>query len=267
MARRGDTAHETHVAEALLERLATITRPPANALVINTGSGLLAQALRDQGLVVSETDHGARFALAAGAVHCDEDRLPLGNALTPASYDLVAIPAGLDTIDDLPGALIAARRALRPDGLLLAALWGAPGLVMLRQSTQAADAASGASAARLHPQIDVKGAGDLLVRAGYAMPVADAETLRLSYTGLDRLIDDLRGAGATSALAERHPVGRDWLRTARDAFAALAGPDGRTVEQATLIVLTAWSPAPGQPQPARRGSATASLADALRSKP
>ena len=229
---------DNDIAEMLAERIDAVTRPFDQALVINGGSGAVAEMLHTRSIAVDTIDHGGRFAEQAGGVQSDEDRL----AVAPASYDLVIAPWGFDTIDDLPGALIAARQALRPDGLFLACFPAAPSLPALRHAVSAADAATGKAAARLHPQIDVRAAGDLLVRAGFALPVADAETLQLSYPSFDRLIEDLRAAGATSVLVDRHPVTRVWLDAARGAFTALARAGGRTHETVTLLVLTGWAP-------------------------
>ncbi len=105
-------------------------------------------------------------------------------------------------------------------------------------------------AARIHPQIDVRSAGDLLVRAGFALPVADVESLSVRYGNLGRLLGDLRGMAATNLLVDRTPLRRDTLARAADAFAAQADPDGRTAERFEIIFLTGWAPAP-VPAPAR----------------
>jgi len=111
--------------------------------------------------------------------------------------------------------------------------------------------------------IDVRSAGDLLVRAGFALPVADSETLSVRYPDLFRLMTDLRGMAATNVLAGRVALRRDRLAAAAEAFAQRADPDGRTPERFDLVFLTGWAPSPDQPKPARRGSATASLAAVL----
>jgi SAM-dependent methyltransferase len=196
-------------------------------------------------------------------VQCDEDMLPFRDG----AFDLVLSVGVLDTVNDLPGALTLIRRALRPDGLLLAALSGAGGLPRLRSAMLAADDAhSGDAVARLHPQIDVRAAGDLLTRAGFALPVVDGETVSVRFPNLVALIADLRAMGATNLLAAQSPVplGRLALGAAMADFAAHADPDGKTAERFEILYLTGWSPAPSQPQPARRGSASASLAEALK---
>lgn len=250
---------EEHVAELLVDRLDLVTRSFERVLVINAGNGVLMRALRARGTAVDATDHGEVFARACGGTWTDEDRLPV----VDGHYDLVVAPCGFDTVDDLPGALIAARRSLCPDGLFLACLAATPSLPTLRRVAAHADDRVGISAARLHPQIDVRAGGDLLVRAGFSLPVADIETSELSYPSLDRLVDDLRCAGATSVLTHRHAVGKRWFEAARNDFLKCAGPDGRTHETVSVMILTGWAPGPQQPSPARRGSATTSLAAAL----
>lgn len=210
------------------------------------------------GARVARLDPGHRFAQAAGGVQGDEDRLPFADA----SFDLVVSAGVLDQVEDVPGALILARRALRPDGLFLAAFLGAGSLPRLRAALRVAE--GDRPAARLHPQIDVRAAGDLLVRAGFALPVADTEALTVRYPHLFRLAEDLRGMAASNLLASQAPLSRTTLTAAAQAFAAGADPDGRVAERFAIVTLTGWAPAPDQPQPAKRGSATASLAAALK---
>ena len=156
---------------------------------------------------------------------------------------------------------------MRPDGLFLAAFAGAGSLPRLRSAMLAADAAQGGgAAARIHPQIDVRAAGDLLGRAGFALPVADADGIDIRFPHLAGLIADLRGMAATNILADRAraPLGRAALAAAFADFADHADPDGKTAEHFEILYLIGWAPSPDQPKPARRGSATASLAAALR---
>jgi NADH dehydrogenase [ubiquinone] 1 alpha subcomplex assembly factor 5 len=253
-------------ADELLERLDLVARPFAAALDLGCGDDYLGRKLRERGLKVTSLDAGALFAAGAGGRQSEEDQLPFADG----SFDLVVSIGVLDTVDDLPGALIQIRRALKPDGLFLAALAGAGSLPRLRASLRAAEEAEGLpAAARLHPQIDVRAAGDLLVRAGFALPVADDEALEVRYSGLAALVADLRGMAATNLLVERprRPFGRTGYIAAAAAFADGAGSDGRTAEQIHILHLSGWAPSPDQPKPARRGSATASLADALKPKP
>ena len=251
------------IVEGLLDRLDAVTRRFSRALDLGCADGTLAQALRARGMEVVAADASVRFAAAVGGVQCDEDRLPF----EAGSFDLIVSAGALDTVNDLPGALIQCRRALRPDGLLLAGFVGAGSLPVLRAAIRAADDAfGGAVPPRLHPQIDVRAAGDLLARAGFALPVADSEPLDVRYGSVAGLVRDLRGMAATNQLSHQHPpwFGRARLAVLADAFAARAEPDGRVRERFELLFVTGWAPAPDQPQPARRGSATVSLATALK---
>jgi SAM-dependent methyltransferase len=252
-------------ADELIERLDLVKRPFRDALLLGCGGLDLADRLRGRGLDVTCADAGARFAAAAAGVQCDEDRLPFADG----AFDLVASVGTLDTVNDLPGALTLIRRALRPDGLFLAAFAGAGTLPRLRAAMRAADAAEGIEASpRLHPQIDVRAAGDLLGRAGFALPVVDVESVAVRYPDLRRLVADLRGMAATNLLAlrSRTPIGRAGLAAAIAAFAAHAEADGKTAERFEILHLSGWAPSPDQPRPARRGSATTSLAQALRAR-
>jgi SAM-dependent methyltransferase len=252
--------------EDILDRLDSVTRDFTTALDLGTADGSLAAGLRARGIRTVATDAGYRFARAAGGVQCDEDRLPF----VPGSFDLIVSAGALDMVNDLPGALALARRALKPDGLFLAAFFGAGSLPRLRAALMAADeAVSGGAVARIHPQIDVRAAGDLLSRAGFALPVADIDRAQVRYGDPLRLIADLRGMAATNILRGQRgtALSRAHLAPLFEAFAAMADADGRVTETVEIIHLTAWSPGPDQPRPARRGSGRASLADALRPRP
>ena len=241
--------------DGIQDRLDTVTRSFEDVLDLGCFDGAFQPP---PGARVTRCDAGAVFAQAAGGIQADEDNLPF-----PAgAFDLVVSAGVLDSVNDLPGALTLIRRALRPDGLFLAAFTGAGTLATRRAVLREAEADR--PAARIHPQIDVRSAGDLLVRAGFALPVADVESLTVRYGTLGRLLGDLRGMAATNLLVGRTPLRRDTLARAATLFADRADPDGRTAERFELIFLTGWAPAPSQPQPARRGSATTSLTEALR---
>lgn len=242
--------------DGIADRLSVVTRDFSDVLDLGCFDAAFAPP---PGTRVARADPGFAFARAAGGIQAEEDHLPFADA----SFDLVVAAGTLDTVNDLPGALALIRRVLRPDGLFLGAFVGANSLPTLRAVLRTAE--SEHPVARLHPQVDVRSAGDLLVRAGFAMPVADVETLTVRYASLGRLLDDLRGMGGANVLTQRHPLRRDTLARAATAFAGREDPDGRTAERFDLIFLTGWSPSPDQPKPARRGSATASLATALRS--
>ena len=220
----------------LLERLDDRTDTVADAIVIGAVPRLVS-GLQKRGTEIFVTDVVVRPGVDAIA---EEDRLDLGNR----KADLVISVGALDTVSDLPGALILMRRALRPGGLLLAAFFGGPSLSAMRSIITTADAATGRSAARLHPQVDVRGGGDLLTRSGFVQPVADLQELRLRYTQFDRGVADLRECGATNCLTARHPVSMSWLAAAREAFeCACAGDTGALIETVSYITLTGTNPA------------------------
>lgn len=266
-ARLFDGADYLHrlAADELLDRLGAVTRRFQSALDLGCFGGYAAARLREQGIEVTCADAGALFAGGTGGVQCDEDRLPFADG----AFDLVISVGVLDSVNDLPGALTLIRRVLRPDGLFLAAFAGAGSLPRLRSAMQAADAALGAAAPRIHPQIDVRAAGDLLTRAGFKLQVSDSDPINVRFSSFASLVRDLRAMGATNILAARSkaPIGRTGLAAAMAVFEADADQDGKTAERFEIVYLTGWAPSPDQPQPARRGSATASLAEALRPRP
>lgn len=241
--------------DGIADRLASVKRTFADVLDL----GCFDSALPcPPGARILRADPGHTFAAGAGGVQADEDRLPFA----PGTFDLVVSAGTLDTVNDLPGALTLIRRALRPDGLFLGAFLGGNTLETLRATFRAVEAER--PVPRVHPQVEVRAAGDLLLRAGFALPVADVERLDVRYAGLGRLLDDLRGSANANVLADRQPLRRDTLASAAAEFARRAAPDGRTAERFDILFVTGWAPSPDQPQPARRGSATTSLAAALR---
>jgi len=244
-----------YMLEGVADRLASVKRQFRDVLDLGCFDAAFAPP---EGARVAWLDPGFAFAAQAGGVQGREDALPFADG----AFDLIVSAGVLDTVNDLPGALTLARRALRPDGLFLAAFLGAGSLATLRAALRVAE--GDRPAARLHPQIDVRSAGDLLARAGFALPVADGETLEVRYRDLFRLLGDVRGMAAGNVLAERVPLRRETLARLAAAFAEMADDSGRTTERFEIIFLTGWAPSPDQPRPARRGSATASLAAALR---
>ncbi|HEV8679560.1 MAG TPA: methyltransferase domain-containing protein, partial [Stellaceae bacterium] len=197
-------------------------------------------------------------------VAADPELLPFRDA----SFDLIVSNLVLHWAADLPGALVQLRRALKPDGLLLAALFGGSTLAELRTALFEAELAEeGGVSPRVSPSIELGDAAALLQRAGFALPVADSETITVTYPDLLALMRDLRGMGETNALAARR---RSFLRRATLARAALIyaerfGADGRRIPATfEILFLCGWAPHPSQPQPLRRGSATTRLADALK---
>lgn len=241
--------------DGIAERLDAVRRDFSDVLDLGSFDGGF---VAPPGAQVTRIDAGARFAALAGGMQGDEDQPHFPDA----SFDLIVSAGVLDSVNDLPGALALARRALRPDGLFLGAFLGGATLSTLRAVLLEAEADR--PAARVHPQVDVRSAGDLLVRAGFALPVADVETLNVRYASLFDLARDLRGMAATSLLPGTAPLTRETLARAAALFAARADAEGRTAERFDAIFVTGWAPDPSQPKPARRGSATASLAEALK---
>lgn len=262
-ARSGSTADYLRrlAADELLERLSMVKRRFESALDLGCGHSYLADQLRARGIAVTCADSGWRFADDHGGVQCDEDRLPFSDG----TFDLVVSVGAFDTVNDLPGALVLIRRALRPDGLLLAAFAGAGSLPCLRSAMLAADRQQGGASPRIHPQIDVRAAGDLLTRAGFALQVADTDAIDVRFSSLFDLIHDLRGMAGTNILAarSRKPLSRAATAAAFEDFERQADADGKTAERFDIIYLTGWAPAPDQPRAAARGSGAVSLTSVL----
>lgn len=244
--------------EGLVDRLESISREFSAVLDLGCFDGAFPAP---PGARIVRLDPAFGFASKVSrGVQADEDRLPFADG----SFDLIVAAGTFDSVEDIPGALALARRALKPDGLFLAGFVGASSLPMMREALRVAEATR--PVARIHPQIDVRAAGDLLMRAGFALPVADVETLTVRYASLFSLMHDLRAMGASNIMPGRRIIRRDSLARAATAFAGRSESDGRTAERFDIIFMTGWAPAPSQPQPARRGSATQSLATALKPK-
>ena len=187
--------------------------------------------------------------------------------LSPDKHDLVIHSLGLHWSNDPVGQLIQCRRALKPDGLLLAASLGGQSLHELRASLAEAEiAVSGGLSPRVAPMAELRDLGALLQRAGFALPVADSVDLNVEYRDMWHLMRDLRAMGEGNALNARlrHPTRRAVFERAAEIYAATyPGRDGGVRATFEIIVLTGWGPDTSQPQPLRPGSATARLADAL----
>lgn len=247
-------------AEALLDRLDDTTRRFGAALEIG-GRGVVAPLLRARGIAhVVSLDLSPAMAARAGApaVAGDEEMLPFA----PESFDLVVASLSLHMVNDLPGALIQIRRALRPDGLFLASLPGLGTLQNLREALVSAEATlRGGASPRVSPFPELRDMAALLQRAGFALPVADAQALPLAYRSAMGLIADLRaGAEQNTVLA------RDPRTPPRELFPlAFAALEQHLPIPSTLpmLMLTGWAPHESQSRPARPGSANARLAEAL----
>jgi NADH dehydrogenase [ubiquinone] 1 alpha subcomplex assembly factor 5 len=253
------------VGERLVDRLDDVRREFPIALDLGCRHGALASELTARGVrTLIHCDLANRMVRRAAGLRlvADEEALPFA----AASFDLVISLLNLHWVNDLPGALLQIRRALKPDGLFLAALFGGETLKELRRSLAEAEiAAEGGLSPRVSPFADVRDAGNLLQRAGFALPVADVETLTVFYADPFALLADLRGMGETNAVRERRKTAsrRATLFRAVERYRQVYGSEGRVPATFQVIFLTAWAPDVSQPKPMRPGNAVARLAEAL----
>jgi SAM-dependent methyltransferase len=262
------------VAQRLVERLDDVRRRFPVAVDLGCHGGELGVALRSpagtarggvETLVSLDLALGfARRAAAHGpAVVADEEALPL----RAGSVDLVLSALALHWVNDLPGTLLQIGRALKPDGLFLAALLGGETLWQLRRAlAQAESDVEGGLSPRVSPFADLRDAAGLLQRAGFALPVADSEAIEVSYPDALALMRDLRAMAESNAVRERRR-GLSRRQTLLRAAAIYAerhgGADGRVVATFDVLYLHGWAPHAAQPKPLPPGTATSRLADAL----
>lgn len=260
-----------HAVEDVMERLAMIKRRFTQAVCIGSYHGLMAEQLTAAGVDnVVETDAVAELLAIGGAreaaVVASEEALPFA----AGSFDLAVSVLSLQYANDLPGALAQIQKLLKPDGLFIGVVLGGATLSELRQVMLAAEAeVTGGASPRVMPFVDVRDAGGLLQRAGFALPVADAEQLNVTYRSALDLMRELKAMGATNVLHERSrvPATRGLLLRAAELYAErfpAADGDGRVAATFELVTLTGWSPDASQQQPLRPGSAQVSLADVLK---
>jgi SAM-dependent methyltransferase len=253
------------VAEELAERLGAVLRTFPCAVDLGTPTDAVVRALGAGGKVGSivavtpeASRHGAGWRVAA-----DEEALPFADG----SLDLVVSALALQFVNDLPGTLIQIRRALKADGLLLAALIGGESLHELREAFAAAESEiDGGVSPRVAPFADMRELGALLQRAGLALPVVDSDRLTVRYPSVMALMHDLRRMGATNVLTERRrqPLKRATLERAGEIYAArFADDDGRLRATFEIVWLSGWAPHASQQKPLKPGSAAHRLADAL----
>jgi len=249
------------VVEDMEERLSTVLRPFPLALDVGTPTPLAAEALRRSG----RAEGVVRLSPVPerGSVSGDEERLPFAGE----RFDLAVSLLALQAVNDLPGALIQIRRALKPDGLFMAALLGGSTLNELRQAfTQAEAELEGGASPRVAPFADLRDLGGLLQRAGFALPVADSDIVRVRYADPFGLMQDLRRMGLANALVHRRksPLKRATLMRAAAIYAErFADPDGRIPATFEVVWLSGWAPHESQQKPLQPGSAKMRLADAL----
>ena len=255
--------------EDLADRLATVERrfdKAATLFCLTAAAGdAVLQSGKAQSLVRIETD--AAFLGGGAGLVGSFDQIPL----EAESIDLAISLLSLHEADDIPGALIQIRRALRPDGLFLGAMAGGGTLGELRESLLAAETElHGGASPRVAPFPNVRDAGALLQRAGFALPVTDVETVIVRYDSLFGLMRDLRAMGASNALVDRsrHPQSRRLFLRAAEIYAErFADADGRIRATFAFIWMSGWAPHASQQQPLKPGSAAVSLTEVLKQVP
>lgn len=256
------------VAEDLADRLAAVLRRFDVAVDLGTPTEALRHALTASGKVGDVVAVKRTFAAPAERwqVVADEEALPLRDA----SVDLVISGLALQFVNDLPGTFVQVRRALKPDGLFIAALLGGETLTELRQALAAAEAEiEGGISPRVAPFADVRVLGALLQRAGFALPVTDVDRLTVRYESAFALMQDVRRMGAANVLLERRrtPMRRATLLRAVEIYAErFADADRRVRATFDIVWLSGWAPDASQQQPLKPGSARTRLADALGAK-
>ena len=240
-----------HAAEDMADRLAAVLRRFEAAAEIGPLLPLLGETLRP--------------ALTASWQGADIANEVL--ALAPGSIDLALSALSLQFVNDLPGMLSQIRRALKPDGLLMAVLVGGASLSELREAfSQAELEVEGGVSPRVAPFADVRDMGGLLQRAGFALPVVDSDTLTVRYDNAFALMADLRAMGATNVMTQRRKSftrRATLVRMAEIYQERFSDPDGRIRATFELIWISGWVPHESQQKPLQPGSAKARLADAL----
>ena len=247
------------------DRLGAVLRHFPLALDLGTPGGEVGAALaglESVGAIVTANTGGEGLG-APLFVAADEEALPFGDG----AFDLVVSALALQFVNDLPGTLVQIRRALRPDGLFLAALLGRETLTELRQSFAAAESEiEGGLSPRVAPFADLRDLGALLQRAGFTLPVTDSDRITVRYNSAFSLMHDLRRMGATNPLIDRRrtPLKRATLMRMAEIYSQrFADADGRVRATFELMWLSGWAPHPSQQRPLKPGSAQARLAEAL----
>lgn len=242
--RGGDAFLWQQIAVDLAERLAYVSRSFDDVVIIGPMAAFADAIL------------AGRKATVTLAPSIPEDRLPYAGA----SFDLVISAGTLDSVNDLPGALVQIRKALRPDGLFLGHMFGAGTLATLKAAMLVAEQSS--ASPHIHPQVDLRTAADLLSRTGFALPVADVDISTVRYGDWRRLVGDIRDMGVGNALTgPRRYLSKDIVVRLDEAWKAKSA-NGKVEEQFVHVHLSGWAPSADQPKPARRSSGV-SLASIL----
>ena len=262
---------KARAAAEIEERLWDIQRQFEVALDFGSHTGLIEPERLPPGKIgtLIRSDLSKRMldgAISGLAVVADEEVVPFG----AETLDLVVSGLSLHWVNDLPGTLIQLRRALKPDGLLIGAIFGRETLIELREALSEAELeCDGGVSARVSPFGDQAELAGLLQRAGFALPVVDSDLVTVTYQHPFKLLGDLRGMGETNALLGRRrvPMKRGTLMRAMEIYQSRFGlADGRVPASFEIVYLTGWAPHESQQKPLRPGSAAQRLADALGSQ-
>lgn len=256
-----------NAAQDIADRVRIMNRQFPTTLNVGAFNGLLGRLIREipgcNQVVYVESSPALLRQAPGPCVLADDEALPFKDACA----DMVVTALALQNVNDLPGALIQIRRALKPDGLFLGALLGGETLRELREAWLAAETEiEGGVSPRVHPFTDVRDAGSLLQRAGFALPVADSDRLTVTYPNAIALMNEIRAMGTSNALIARRrkPVTRRLLaRAAAIYHERFSEPSGRVRATFEIITLTAWVPHESQQKPLPPGSAKVRLAEAL----
>ena len=256
-----------YVAREIAERIEIMLRAFPRALDLGAYRGLLGRTVADLPSVGDVMYAESVLAYArrcpAPAVVCDEDVLPFKDG----AFNLIVSGLALHRVNDLPGSLVQVRRALAPDGLFMAAVLGAKALTELRQCLlKAEEEIDGGVSPRVAPFGDVRAYGALLQRAGFALPVADAEEIEVVYPSPRAFMEEIRALGGGNVLMARSkkPLSRRTLARAEELYRSRYGtPDGKVTATFQFVFMSGWAPDPSQQKPLKPGSARNRLADAL----
>jgi SAM-dependent methyltransferase len=259
------------VADDFAERLSIVRREFLVAASVGDYRGIVADRLAQvptvRRMIDVEPSYVSLPTRDGWKVAADEEALPFA----AGSLDLVVSGLSLQFVNDLPGALVQINRALKPDGLFLAALFGGETLKELREAwILAEDELTGGTSPRVAPFADVRELGGLLQRAGFALPVADNDVIEVTYSSPLALMQELKAMAASNPLVDRRrvPVTRRLLLRAAEIYQdRFALPGGRIPATFEIVTLTGWVPHESQQKPLQPGSADVSLADVLKPRP
>ena len=255
------------IADRMVERLEEINRDFNVVLDLGAHKGVLGKGIKHDLLVSSDLSQNMVADCTGHRLVCDDEVLPFKDA----SFDLIVSNLAMHWVNDLPGAMLQANRALKPDGLFLASIFGGETLKELRQSLMLAEnEINGGVSPRVSPFADVRDVGALLQRAGFALPVADSDLITVSYDHPLKLMHDLRGMAESNAVFARHKGFTSkavMLRAAEIYSENYGGGDDRVPATFQIIYMTGWRSHECQQKPMKPGSAKMRLADALGATP